>query len=79
MTYQDFPVAEEDWLVDASVELPVSVNGKVRARIIVEADADPAALEAAARADDKVAALLEGATVRKVIAVPAKMVNFVVS
>jgi leucyl-tRNA synthetase len=79
LAYQDFPVAEEDWLVDASVELPVSVNGKVRARIIVEAEADPAALEAAARADDKVAALLEGVTVRKVIAVPGKMVNFVVS
>jgi leucyl-tRNA synthetase len=78
LTYQDFPVAEEDWLVEASVELPVSVNGKVRSRIIVPADADAAALEAAARADDKVAALLDGATVRKVIAVPGKMVNFVV-
>ena len=51
----------------------------MRARIIVATDADPSALEAAARADDKVAALLEGATVRKVIAVPGKMVNFVVS
>jgi leucyl-tRNA synthetase len=77
LTYQDFPVAVEDWLVEASVELPVSVDGKVRARIIVAADADAAALEAAARADDKIAALLDGATVRKVIAVPAKMVNFV--
>ncbi|WP_426572220.1 leucine--tRNA ligase [Aquihabitans sp. McL0605] len=79
LTYQDYPVAIEDWLVDASVELPVSVNGKVRGRIIVAAGSDAAALEAAARADDKVAALLDGATVRKVIAVPDKMVNFVIA
>ncbi|MCU1370308.1 MAG: leuS [Ilumatobacteraceae bacterium] len=78
LAYQDFPEAREDLLVEASVELPVSVNGKVKARIIVEADAGAAALEAAARADDKVAALLDGATVRKVIAVPGKMVNFVI-
>ena len=78
LTYQDYPRFEEDWLVDASIELPVSVNGKVRSRIVVAADADADALEQAARDDDKVAALLEGATVRKVIAVPGKMVNFVV-
>ncbi|MFN8019088.1 MAG: leucine--tRNA ligase, partial [Acidimicrobiales bacterium] len=79
VTYQPFPTADERWLVDDSVELPVSVNGKVRGRITVPAGADAAALEAAARADDKVAALLEGTEVRKVIAVPDKMVNFVVA
>ena len=78
LAFQDYPVAIEEWLVDASVELPVTVNGKVRGRIIVAAGADAAALEAAARADDKVAALLDGATIRKVVAVPDKMVNFVV-
>jgi leucyl-tRNA synthetase len=78
LAYEPFPVADPAWLVDDTVELPVSVNGKVRSRVTVPADADAAALEAAARADDKVAALLEGATVRKVIAVPGKMVNFVV-
>jgi leucyl-tRNA synthetase len=78
VTYQGFPEAIEEYLVDESVELPVSVNGKVRSRIIVAAGAGPDELEAAARADEKVAALLAGATVRKVIAVPDKMVNFVV-
>jgi len=73
-----FPVADERWLVADTVEVPVQVNGKVRARITVPADADAAALEALARADEKVAALLDGAEVRKVIAVPAKMVSFVV-
>jgi leucyl-tRNA synthetase len=79
LTYEPFPVADERWLVDDAVELPVSVNGKVRGRITVPVGADASALEAAARADAKVAALLDGATVRKVIAVPDKMVNFVVA
>ena len=65
-------------LVDETVEIPVQVNGKVRTRIQVPAGADADALEAAARADDKVAALLEGTTVRKVIAVPGRLINFVV-
>jgi leucyl-tRNA synthetase len=79
LAHHDYPEVIEDWLVESSIELPVSVNGKVRGRIVVEVGADAATLEAAARADDKVAALLEGATVRKVIAVPDKMVNFVVA
>ena len=57
----------------------MQVNGKLRARITVPADADAATLEAAARADEKVAALLEGKTIKKVIVVPGKLVNFVVA
>ncbi|MCU1496736.1 MAG: leucyl-tRNA synthetase, partial [Acidimicrobiales bacterium] len=79
LTYEPFPVADPAWLVDDTVEVPVQVNGKVRSRITVPADADRSVLEAAARADEKVAALLADATVRKVIAVPGKMVNFVVA
>jgi leucyl-tRNA synthetase len=78
LAYAEFPVALPDLLVDASVEVPVQVNGKVRARIVVDAESDAAALEAAARADAKIAALLAEVTVRKVIAVPGRMVNFVV-
>ena len=76
---EPFPEADPALLVDETVEVPVQVNGKVRTRIDVPAEADAAAMEAAARADDKVAALLEGKTVRKVIAVPGRMINFVVS
>ena len=78
LTYEPYPVADPAWLVDDTIEIPVQVNGKVRARIVVAADADRDALEAAARADDKVAGQLDGATVRKVVVVPGKMVNFVV-
>ena len=78
LAYVTFPEADPALLVVDAVEVPVQVNGKVRGRITVGVDADAAALEAAARADDKVAALLEGVTVRKVIAVPGRLVNFVV-
>ena len=78
LAYEAFPAADPTLLVVDAVEVPVQVNGKVRGRITVGVDADAAALEAAARADEKVAALLEGVTVRKVIAVPGRLVNFVV-
>jgi leucyl-tRNA synthetase len=76
--WQPFPVADEKWLIDDTVEVAVQVNGKVRAQVSVPADADAAALEAAARADEKVAGYLDGATIRRVIAVPGRLVNFVV-
>src|SRR5215203_2318930 len=72
-----FPVADERWLVDDTVEVAVQVNGKVRAQVSVPADADAAALEAAARADERIAGYLDGATVRRVVAVPGRLVNFV--
>ncbi len=78
LAYEPFPEADPAWLVDDTVEIPVQVNGKVRGRVTVAADADRDALEAAARGDDKVAALLAAATIRKVVVVPGKLVNFVV-
>jgi len=60
--------------------VPVQVNGKLRAKLKVPADVDAAALEAAARADERVRSAIEGKTVRKVvIASGNKLVNFVVS
>ena len=71
-------MADPALLVDDTVEVPVQVNGKVRTGSPWPPALSASDLEAAARADDKVAALLDGATVRKVIVVPGKMVNFVV-
>ncbi len=65
-------------LKEDSVEVPVQVNGKLRGRITVPTGADQATMEAAARADDKIAELLAGKTVVKTIVVLGKMVNFVV-
>jgi leucyl-tRNA synthetase len=60
ITYEPFPVADEQYLVDDMIEIPVQVNGKVRSRVVVPADADQAAVEAAALADAKIVAALDG-------------------
>jgi leucyl-tRNA synthetase len=78
LTYVDFPVADERYLVDDTVEYPVQVNGKVRGHITVAADADAATVESIALADDKVVAAIDGATPKKVIVVPGRMVNVVI-
>jgi leucyl-tRNA synthetase len=78
LVFEPFPEADPALLVDEQVEIAVQVNTKVRARILVPTDADERALEAAARADEKVAAALAGKTVRKVVVVPGRLVNFVV-
>ena len=77
ITYAPFPVADPALLVAETVEVPVQVNGKVRSRIVVAADADQAATEAAALADPKVQAALGGNAPKKVIVVPGRMVNIV--
>jgi leucyl-tRNA synthetase len=79
LTWEPFPVADPAYLVDDAVEIPVQLNGKVRARVTVAAGLSAGDLEAAARGDAKVASLLEGTTVRKVIAVPDKLVSFVIA
>ncbi len=61
-----------------TVEFPVQVNGKVRGHITVAADADRETLQAAALADEKVQAFLDGAAPKKVIVVPGRLVNLVV-
>src|SRR5262249_41094585 len=78
LAYEAWPTFDPALLKDEEVEVPVQVNGKLRGRVTVASDADKAAIEAAARSDERIAALLEGKTVRKVIVVPGKLVNFVV-
>ena len=77
VVWQPFPEADPALLVDEMVEIPVQVGGKVRARIKVAADADQATVEAAALADDKVAAALAGAVPTRVVVVPGRLVNIV--
>jgi leucyl-tRNA synthetase len=77
VTYLPFPAANPNYLIDDTIEYPVQVNGKVRARITVPAGTDSATVEAAALADEKVAALVNGRTPKKVIVVPQRLVNIV--
>ncbi len=77
LAHGPFPVAEEKWLTADTVEYPVQVGGKVRAVITVAADADRETVLAAALAEEKVAALVNGQEPRKVIFVPGRLVNLV--
>ncbi|QFS94522.1 Leucine--tRNA ligase [Mycobacterium sp. THAF192] len=77
LAHGPFPVADEAYLVEDSVEYPVQVNGKVRGRVTVAADADSDAVQAAALAEEKVVAFLDGRTPKKVIVVPGRLVNVV--
>ena len=78
LAWESFPVADAGLLVDDALEIPVQVNGKVRAIVSVPSNADRAAMERAARADAKVAAQLAGRTVGKVVVVLGRLVSFVV-
>lgn len=77
LAHGPFPTADEKWLVEDTVEYPIQVNGKVRSRINVAADAAREDIEKIALADEKIVALLDGNDPRKVIVVPGKMVNIV--
>ena len=76
--HAEWPVVDESTLVRDSIELVVQVNGKLRSKINVPADADKDKVEALALADEKVISHIEGKTVRKVIVVPGRLVNLVV-
>ncbi|WP_165063743.1 leucine--tRNA ligase [Paludisphaera rhizosphaerae] len=77
LAYEPWPAFDPALLKDDEVEIPVQILGKLRGKIVVPADSDAQAIEAIARADERIAALLEGKTVRKVIVVPGKLINFV--
>ncbi|MFM8358653.1 MAG: class I tRNA ligase family protein, partial [Verrucomicrobiota bacterium] len=78
LTYAPWPKHDPALLVEDTLEIPVQVNGKFRDVLRVPVGADAAALEAAAKAAEKVRPFLAGRTIRKVIVVPRKMVNIVV-
>ncbi|WP_148255063.1 leucine--tRNA ligase [Aidingimonas lacisalsi] len=73
-----WPAVDETALTRDTIELVAQVNGKLRARLQVPADADKEAIEAQALAADNVRRHIEGQSIRKVIVVPGKLVNVVV-
>ncbi len=73
-----WPVADEELAREDEIEIPVQVNGKLVNVIKVAAGSEEEAIKAAALADEKVKARIEGKTVVKVIVVPGKLVNLVV-
>ena len=75
---QVWPTHDESLLVENEVEIVLQINGKVRDKLVMTKDATREQLEAAARAHEKFAAQLTGKEIVKVIAVPGKLVNFVI-
>jgi leucyl-tRNA synthetase len=73
-----FPKSDETLAREEQIEIPVQINGKLRAVVTVDAGADEEALKAAALADQKIAALLAGKEVLRIIVVPRKLINIVV-
>lgn len=78
VTQQKFPTFNPAYLVDDEVEYPISVNGKVRAKLVVPADTPAADVEAQSLALEAVQKWMEGKPAKKVIVVPKKIVNVVV-
>ena len=76
---QAWPRVDEQALTRDSITLAVQINGKLRAQIDVPADADKAATEALAMSNENVQRFTAGKTLRKVILVPGKLINFVIS
>ncbi len=72
-----WPVAEETYLVEDTVLMPIQINGKKRSEITVAKDADKATIEALALADAAVVKALNGGAPRKLIVVPGRIVNVV--
>ena len=77
ISYVPWPTYDEAALVESEVEIVCQINGKVRAKLMVPVDSSKEALEELALANEQVKEQIAGKTVRKVIAVPNKLVNIV--
>jgi leucyl-tRNA synthetase len=78
LAYQPWPTFDESLTRSSEVEIPLQINGKLRAKIVVAADSNAEQLELAARNHEKITELLDGKQIVKAIVVPGRMVNFVV-
>ena len=77
VAYESWPAFDEAKMADDEVEIVIQINGKVKAKLMVPANAKKDVLEQIAMGDDKIKEQIDGKTVRKVIAVPGKLVNIV--
>jgi leucyl-tRNA synthetase len=78
LAYEPWPVWDEALTIDASVEIPIQVNGKNRSKVIVPRGTPQAELESVAKQDPRIIELLDGKPLRKTIIVPDRLINFVV-
>lgn len=79
IAYEPWPTYDESKLVEDEVEIVIQVNGKIRAKQVISAQATKEEMEKIALEHETIRSHIEGKTVRKVIVVPGKLVNIVVS
>jgi len=77
LALQGWPAYEESKTIDAQTEIAVQVNGKLRSTVVIPTGAPKEDVIAAAKADEKAAAFLEGKNIVKEIYVPGRLVNIV--
>ncbi|MHA2853253.1 leucine--tRNA ligase [Paenibacillus lautus] len=77
VTYVPWPEFDEAWTVEAEVEIVVQVNGKIVERAKIAKDMDQEAMQQHSLSLPNVKQALEGKSIRKIIAVPGKLVNIV--
>ena len=73
-----WPMADPELGRKDELEIPIQVNGKLRSRVIVSPDISDDDLRAAALADEKIKALVDGHQIVKVVVVPKRLVNVVI-
>jgi leucyl-tRNA synthetase len=78
LAHEPWPVADPALLQAETLEIPVQVNGKVRGKVVVPADADQDSVIRLARADANVQRHLEGKEIRRAVYVPGRILNFVI-
>jgi leucyl-tRNA synthetase len=78
LAYEPWPTFDPALTKADEIEVPVQINGKLRAKLTVPADIDDETLKATALADERVRSHIEGKTIRKIIVVPKKLVSIVV-
>ncbi|MEO0452611.1 MAG: leucine--tRNA ligase [Verrucomicrobiota bacterium] len=77
LSYEPWPVCNEDYLTEDEIEIIIQVNGKLKARLSIPADLPREDYEAKAKSHPDFDQWIEGKTIRKVIAVPGKLINIV--
>ncbi|MHC4425539.1 MAG: leucine--tRNA ligase [Planctomycetota bacterium] len=78
LTYEPWPEYDEELIKEKEIELAVQVNGKIRGRIIVSADADEEQIKQRALSSEKVTAAIAGKEPKKIIVIKSRLVNIVV-
>ena len=78
LAYEPWPEYDRELIREKEIELAVQVNGKIKDRIVVSAEADEEQIKKQALASEKVAAALAGKQPKKIIVIKSRLVNIVI-